>query len=212
MTAQDARSGRRISRAGTDTGGRCRQDVPACGEAIRADRDGCGGEPQRLVDQRHERGQMTPQWAVIAGGQQKSIRTNYDAEWRLVCPFTSGWIAPRRRDREGPGSLPNGRRVLTTVTRHTTVFLKTLPRLRVANVILHFGSAFGSSFTRPAVAPLARGQNASATTSGPLTRVRKVATAVPDQHALGLVIELEINLEAVIRLTTTTQRQMPLHL
>jgi hypothetical protein len=24
---------------------------------------------------------------------QKSIRTNFDAEWRLVCLITSGWIA-----------------------------------------------------------------------------------------------------------------------
>lgn len=25
---------------------------------------------------------------------QKSIRTNFDAEWRLVCLVTSGWITP----------------------------------------------------------------------------------------------------------------------
>ena len=25
---------------------------------------------------------------------QKAIRTNFDAEWRLVCLITSGWIAP----------------------------------------------------------------------------------------------------------------------
>ena len=25
---------------------------------------------------------------------QKTIRANFDAEWRLVCPITSGWIAP----------------------------------------------------------------------------------------------------------------------
>jgi hypothetical protein len=25
---------------------------------------------------------------------QKSIRANYDAEWRLVCLITSGWITP----------------------------------------------------------------------------------------------------------------------
>jgi hypothetical protein len=25
---------------------------------------------------------------------QKSIRANFDAEWRLVCLITSGWIAP----------------------------------------------------------------------------------------------------------------------
>ena len=25
---------------------------------------------------------------------QKVVRSNYDAEWRLVCLITSGWIAP----------------------------------------------------------------------------------------------------------------------
>lgn len=25
---------------------------------------------------------------------QKVVRTNYDAEWRLTCLITSGWIAP----------------------------------------------------------------------------------------------------------------------
>ncbi len=45
---------------------------------------------------------------------QKLIRANFDAEWRLVCLITSGWIAP-------DGVTAKGRDRLDALAREVSV-------------------------------------------------------------------------------------------
>jgi hypothetical protein len=45
---------------------------------------------------------------------QKVIRSNYDAEWRLVCLITSGWIAP-------DGVTAKGRNQLDKLAREVSL-------------------------------------------------------------------------------------------
>jgi hypothetical protein len=54
--------------------------------------------------------------------KQKSIRTNFDAEWRLVCLITSGWITPdgvTAKGRDHLDALARGRRDPVATRRAT---------------------------------------------------------------------------------------------